>query len=57
MSEICAIVSSIQNSCIFAQTFLELIFASKIKTILLKQPAVLLASRHKSIAYIMCLNT
>ena len=43
---------------IFSQTFLELVFATKIKTMLLKQSAVLFSSCHKNIAYtrIMCLN-
>ena len=42
----------------FHKLFLELIFASKIKTILLKQSAVLFIScQKKIIAYIMCLNT
>ena len=42
---------------IFSQTFLELIFATKIKTMLLKQSAVLFTSCQNNIAYIMCLNT
>ena len=44
---------------IFSQTFLELIFATKIKTMLLKQSAVLFIRCQKNIAYIvyMCLNT
>ena len=41
----------------FLQTFLKLIFATKIKTMLLKQSAVLFTSCQKNIAYIMCLNT
>ena len=41
----------------FSQTFLELNFATKIKTMLLKQSAVLFTSCQKNIAYIMCLNT
>ena len=41
----------------FPQTFLELIFATKIKTMLLKQSAVLFTSSNKNFAYIMCLNT
>ena len=42
---------------IFSQTFLELIFAIKIKTILLKQSVVLFRSCQKNIACIMCVNT
>ena len=41
----------------FSQTFLELIFAIKIKAILLKQSRVLFTSCQKNTAYIMCLNT
>ena len=41
----------------FSEIFLELIFTSKIKTIFLKQSAVLLTSCQKNIAYIMYLNT
>ena len=37
--------------------FGAIIFATKIKTMLLKQPAVLLINCQKNIAYIMCLNT
>ena len=39
------------------RTFLELIFANKIKTMLLKQSSVLLTYYQINIAYIMCLNT
>ena len=39
------------------QTFLELIFPTKIKTMLLKQSTVLFTRYQKNIAYIMCLNT
>ena len=42
---------------IFFHTFLKLIFITKIKTMLLKQSAVLFTSCQKDIAYIMCLNT
>ena len=49
--------SNVELFSIFSQTFLELIFATKIKTMLLKQSAVLLTSCQISIAYIMCLNT
>ena len=38
---------------IFSQTFLELIITTKLKTILLKQSAVLLTSCQKNIAYII----
>ena len=41
----------------FSQIFLELIFATKIKTMLLKQLAVLFTSCQKNIVHIMCLNT
>ena len=41
----------------FSRTFLELIFATKIKTMFSKQSAGLLTSCQKNIAYIMCLNT
>ena len=41
----------------FFTNFLELIFATKLKTILLKQSAVLFTSCQKNIAYIMCLDT
>ena len=41
----------------FSQTFLELIFATKIKTMLFKQSDVLFTSCQKNIAYIICLNT
>ena len=41
----------------FHKLFLEQIFATKVKTKLLKQPAVLLTSCQKNIGYIMCLNT
>ena len=41
----------------FHKHFLEFIFSTKIKTMLLKQSAVLLTSCQKNIAYIMCLNT
>ena len=49
--------SNVEWLSIFSQTFLELIFATKIKTMLLKQSAVLFTSCQKNIAYIMCLNT
>ena len=49
--------SNIELVSSFSQTFMELIFATKIKTMLLKQPAVLLTSCQKYIAYIMCLST
>ena len=51
------IFSNVKLFSIFSQTFLELIFATKIKTMLLKQSAVLFTSCQKNIAYIMCLNT
>ena len=41
----------------FFSIFLELIFESKIKSVLLKQSAVLLTSCQKNIVYIMSLNT
>ena len=49
--------SNVELFSIFSQTFLELIFMTKIKTMLLKQSAVLFTSCQKNIAYIMCLNT
>ena len=49
--------SSVRLFSIISETFLELVFAIKIKTMLLKQPAVLLTSCQKNIAYIICLNT
>ena len=49
--------SNIEFLPIFSQIFLELIFAIKIKTILLKQSAVLFSNCQKNIAYIMRLNT
>ena len=42
---------------IFSQTFLELIFATKMKTMLFKESSVLFTSCQKNIAYITCLNT
>ena len=42
---------------IFSQTFLELIFVTIIKAMLLKQSAVLFTSCPRIIAYIICLNT
>ena len=41
----------------FFKNFLELIFATKIKKMLLKQSTLLFTSCQKNIAYIMCLNT
>ena len=41
----------------FSQTYLDLIFATKIKTILLKQSAVFFTSCQTNIEYIICLNT
>ena len=49
--------SNLELFSIFSQTFLELIFATKIKTTLLKQSAVLFTSCQRNIAYIMYLNT
>ena len=49
--------SNVELLSIFSQTFLKLIFATKIKTMLLQQSAVWSASCQKNIAYIMCLNT
>ena len=50
--------SNVKVISIFSQTFLELIFTSKIKTMLLNNhSAVLFTSFQKNIAYIMCLNT
>ena len=49
--------SNVELFSIFSQTFLGPIFATKIKTMFLKQSAVLFISCQKYIAYIMCLNT
>ena len=51
------IFSNVELFYIFSQTFLELIFLTKIKTMLLKQSVVLFTNCQKNIAYIMCLNT
>ena len=48
--------SNLELFFIFSETFLELIFTTKIKTMLLKQSAVLFTSCQKNIAYIMCLK-
>ena len=48
--------SNIELFPIFSQTFLKLIFATKIKTMLLKQSSVLLTSCQKNIAYILYTN-
>ena len=45
--------SNVELFSIFSQTFLELIFATKIKTMLLKQSVVLFTSCQRNIAYIM----
>ena len=45
--------SQVELFSIFSQTFLELIFATKIKTMLLKQSGVLFTSCQKNIAYII----
>ena len=47
----------LQTSKTFSQTFLELIFANKIKTMFVKQLAVLFTSCQKNITYNICLNT
>ena len=49
--------SNVELFSIFSQTFLELICATQIKTMLLKQSVVLFINCQKNIAYIMCLNT
>ena len=53
----CSAFSNVELFNIFSQTFLELIFSAKIKTMLLKQSAVLFTSYQKNITYIICLNT
>ena len=49
--------SNVELLSIYSQIFLELIFATRIKTMLLKQSAVLFTSCQKNIAYITSLNT
>ena len=49
--------SNVELYSIFSQTFLELIFSTKIKAMLLKQSAILFTNCQTNIAYIMCLNT
>ena len=50
------IFTNVELFSIFLQTFLKLIFATKIKTMLLKQSAVLFTGCQENIAYIVCLN-
>ena len=49
--------SNVELFSIFSHTLLELIFATKIRAMLMKQSAVLFNNCQKNIAYIMCLNT